>query len=110
MPNAITTQVCIIGSGPSGLLLAQLLAKAGIDTIVLDRKDRAYIESRVRAGVLEYGTVEALEDAGVADRLHAEGLPHDGFELAFDGTRHRIDLAGLTGKSVMIYGLSLIHI
>jgi len=98
------TQVCIIGSGPSGLLLAQLLARAGIDTIVLDRKDRAYIEGRIRAGVLEQGSVEGLEDAGVADRLRAEGLRHDGFDLAFDGTRHRIDLRGLTGKSVMVYG------
>lgn len=98
------TQVCIIGSGPSGLLLAQLLARAGIDTIVLDRQDRAHIESRVRAGVLERGTVLALEEAGVADRLHAEGLPHDGFDLAFDGTRHRIDLKGLTDTSVVVYG------
>lgn len=104
MAKTHKTQVCIIGAGPSGLLLSQLLAKANVDTIVLDRKDRAYIEGRVRAGVLEQGTVEALEDAGVADRLHAEGLPHEGFELAFDGVRHRIDLAGLTGKSVMVYG------
>ncbi len=98
------TQICIIGAGPSGLLLAQLLSNAGIDTIVLDRKDRAYIEGRVRAGVLEQGTVKALEEAGVAERVHAEGLPHDGFELAFDGVRHRIDLVGLTGSSVMVYG------
>lgn len=104
MPQTHKTQVCIIGSGPAGLLLSQLLAKAGIDTIVLDRKDRAYIESRIRAGVLEQGTVTALEEAGVADRLHAEGLPHDGFELAFDGVRHRIDLAALTDTSVMVYG------
>ena len=98
------TQVCIIGAGPSGLLLAQLLGKAGIDTIVLDRKDRAYIEGRIRAGVLEQGTVDALEEAGVADRLHAQGLAHTGFELAFDGVSHRIDLAGLTGSTVMVYG------
>ena len=104
MTKSVKTQVCIIGSGPSGLLLSQLLANAGIDTVVLDRKDRAYIEGRVRAGVLEQGTVAALEEAGVADRLHAEGLPHDGFELAFDGARHRIDLKGLTGKTVMVYG------
>lgn len=104
MPYDHRTQVCIIGSGPSGLLLAQLLALAGIDTIVLDRKNRAYIEGRIRAGVLEQGTVEALEEAGVADRLHAEGLPHGGFDLSFDGDRHRIDLAGLTGSSVTVFG------
>ncbi|WP_226623282.1 4-hydroxybenzoate 3-monooxygenase [Alloyangia pacifica] len=104
MTRTIKTQVCIIGAGPSGLLLSQLLANAGIDTVVLDRKDRAYIEGRIRAGVLEQGTVTALEEAGVAERLHREGIPHDGFELAFDGARHRIDLAGLTGKSVMVYG------
>lgn len=104
MSKSHRTQICIIGAGPSGLLLSQLLAKVGIDTIVLDRKDRAYIEGRVRAGVLEQGSVDALEQAGVADRLHAEGLPHDGFELAFDGARHRIDLKGLTGCSVMVYG------
>ena len=104
MTATLKTQVCIIGSGPSGLLLSQLLANAGIDSIVLDRKDRAYIEGRIRAGVLEQGTVDALEEAGVADRLHREGLPHDGFELAFDGDRHRIDIKTLTGKSVMVYG------
>ena len=104
MPRTHKTRICIIGAGPSGLLLAQLLAQAKIDTIVLDRKDRAYIEGRIRAGVLEHGTVTAMQDAGVAQRLHAEGLPHEGFELAFDGARHRIDLAGLTGKSVMVYG------
>lgn len=104
MIHSHKTQVCIIGAGPSGLLLAQLLGQAGIDTIVIDRKDRAYIEGRVRAGVLEQGTVAGLEEAGVAGRLHAEGLPHDGVDLAFDGERHRIDLKGLTGKSVMVYG------
>lgn len=98
------TQVCIIGAGPSGLLLAQLLGQAGIDTIVLDRQDRGHIEGRIRAGVLEQGTVAALEEAGVADRLHAEGLPHQGFDLAFDGDRHRIDLVAHTGKQVMVYG------
>lgn len=104
MMKTIKTQVCIVGSGPAGLLLSQLLANAGIDTVVLDRRDRAYIESRIRAGVLEQGTVTALEQAGAADRLHREGIPHDGFELAFDGQRHRIDLQGLVGKSVMVYG------
>jgi p-hydroxybenzoate 3-monooxygenase len=102
--KTLKTQVCIIGSGPSGLLLSQLLANAGIDTVVLDRKDRAYIEGRIRAGVLEQGTVKALEEAGVAERLHREGLAHDGFELAFDGDRHRIDIKALTGKTVTVYG------
>lgn len=104
MVTHLKTQICIIGSGPSGLLLAQILANDGIDTIVLDRQDRAYIEGRVRAGVLEQGSVEAFEEAGVADRLQQEGLRHDGFDLAFDGTRHRIDIKGLTGKSVTVYG------
>ncbi|SEN04241.1 4-hydroxybenzoate 3-monooxygenase [Palleronia pelagia] len=104
MTQTVKTQVCIIGAGPSGLLLSQLLANAGIDTIVIDRRDRAYIEGRIRAGVLEQGTVTALEEAGVADRLHREGLPHEGFDLAFDGDRHRIDIKALTGKSVTVYG------
>lgn len=104
MTKTVKTQVCIIGAGPSGLLLSQLLANAGIDTVVMDRRDRAYIEGRIRAGVLEQGTVEALEEAGVADRLHREGLPHKGFELAFDGDRHRIDIKALTGKTVTVYG------
>lgn len=104
MTITVKTQVCIIGAGPSGLLLSQLLANAGIDTIVIDRRDRAYIEGRIRAGVLEQGTVKALEEAGVADRLHREGLPHEGFELAFDGDRHRIDIKALTGKTVTVYG------
>lgn len=98
-------QVVIIGSGPSGLLLGQLLGKAGIDTVLLDRSSRAHILSRVRAGVLEEGTVRLAEAAGVGTRLKAEGLPHDGFSLAFDGRDHRIDLLGLTqGKRVMVYG------
>ncbi|MEM8748662.1 MAG: 4-hydroxybenzoate 3-monooxygenase [Pseudomonadota bacterium] len=98
------TQVCIIGAGPAGLLLSQLLHNDGIETIVLDRQSRGHIEGRVRAGVLESGTVEALRNAGVGARLDREGLPHDGFDLAFDGDRHRIDLKALTGQSVMVYG------
>jgi len=98
-------QVVIVGSGPSGLLLGQLLGKAGIDTVLLDRSSRAHILSRVRAGVLEEGTVRLAEAAGVGVRLKAEGLPHDGFSLAFDGRDHRIDLLDLTGgKRVMVYG------
>lgn len=99
------TQVVIIGSGPSGLLLGQLLTGAGIDNVVLDRVSREYILGRVRAGVLEEGTVGLMESAKAGARLHAEGLPHDGFSLAFDGRDHRIDLHGLTGgKRVMVYG------
>ena len=99
------TQVVIIGSGPSGLLLGQLLAKAGIDAVILDRVGKDYILGRVRAGVLEQGTVGLMDEAGAGERMHAEGLPHDGFSLAFDGRDHRIDLKDLTGgKGVMVYG------
>ncbi|MFZ4531913.1 MAG: 4-hydroxybenzoate 3-monooxygenase [Alsobacter sp.] len=99
------TQVAIIGAGPSGLLLGQLLHRAGIDTVVLERRDRAHVLSRIRAGVLERGTVALLDEAGVGDRLHREGLVHDGFALSFDGARHRVDLRGLTGGStVTVYG------
>ncbi len=98
------TQVAIIGSGPAGLLLGQLLTRAGIANIILDRVSREYILSRIRAGVLERGTVSILEEAGVAERLHREGLPHDGFALAFSGRICRIDMAGLIGKGVVVYG------
>jgi p-hydroxybenzoate 3-monooxygenase len=98
------TQVAIIGSGPAGLLLGQLLHRAGIETLILEARSRDYVLGRIRAGVLEAGTVELLERAGVAERLHAEGLVHAGFDLAFGGARHRIDLAGLTGKRVTVYG------
>ncbi|MGQ3210208.1 4-hydroxybenzoate 3-monooxygenase [Shinella sp.] len=98
-------QVVIIGSGPSGLLLGQLLGNAGIETVILDRSSRVHILGRVRAGVLEEGTVGLMDRAGVGARMHAEGLPHDGFSLAFDGRDHRIDLFDLTGgKRVMVYG------
>jgi len=96
----LTTSVCIIGSGPAGLLLSQLLANSGIDSIVIDRKSQSHIERRVRAGVLEPNTVAALAEAGTADRLLREGLRHDGFELRFGDDRHRIDLLGLTGQFV----------
>ena len=99
------TQVCIIGSGPSGLMLGQLLHDAGIDTVILDRVGKDYILGRVRAGVLETGTVAMLDKAGAGGRMHREGLVHTGFDIAFDGINHRIDLKGLTGgKSVMVYG------
>ena len=98
------TQVAIIGAGPAGLLLGQLLHRAGIDNVILEAKSRDYVLARIRAGVLEAGTVELLERAGVAERLHAEGLVHEGFDLAYAGVRHRIDLASLTGKCVTVYG------
>ncbi|WP_440412607.1 4-hydroxybenzoate 3-monooxygenase [Neorhizobium petrolearium] len=98
------TQVAIIGSGPAGLLLGQLLTNAGIDNIILDRVSKDYILGRVRAGVLEEGMVDMLDRAGAGERMHREGLPHDGFSLAFDGRDHRIDLFGLTGRRVMVYG------
>ncbi len=96
--------VVIIGSGPSGLLLGHLLAKAGIDTLILERQTRDYVEARIRAGVLEQGAVDLMTEAGVADRLHAQGLVHDGIEIAFRGVRRRVDFRDLTGKSVVVYG------
>jgi p-hydroxybenzoate 3-monooxygenase len=101
----LRTQVAIIGAGPSGLLLGQLLQRAGIDAVIIERQSPEYVLSRIRAGVLEQGTVDLLGRAGVDARLHAEGLPHDGFDLCFDGDRHRIDLFGLTGgQRVVVYG------
>lgn len=98
------TKVAIIGAGPAGLLLGQLLHTYGIDNVILERKDRDYVLARIRAGVLEQGTVGLLEEVGVTTRLHREGLIHDGVELAFGGTRHRIDFKAATGKSVTVYG------
>jgi p-hydroxybenzoate 3-monooxygenase len=98
------TQVAIIGSGPSGLLLGQLLSNAGIDNVILDRAGKDHILARVRAGVLERGTVDLLHQAGAAARIRAEALLHDGFSIAFDGRDHRIDLNDLTGKHVTVYG------
>lgn len=99
------TKVAIIGSGPSGLLLGQLLTNAGIDNVIIDRVGKDHILARVRAGVLEEGTVGLVDRAGVGERLHREGLPHDGYSLTFDNRDHRIDLFDLTGgKRVMVYG------
>jgi len=103
--TAIRTQVVIVGAGPSGLLLGQLLHRAGVANIVLERQTGEYVLGRIRAGVLEQTSADLLDEAGVGRRMHAEGLVHAGFELCFDGARHRIDLHGLTGgKQVIVYG------
>ncbi|RTL57688.1 MAG: 4-hydroxybenzoate 3-monooxygenase [Rhodocyclaceae bacterium] len=98
------TSVVIVGAGPAGLLLGQLLLKAGVDNIILEQRSAEYVLGRIRAGVLEQGAVRMLEEAGVGARMHALGHEHGGFDLLFDGQRHRIDLKGLTGTSVMVYG------
>ena len=99
------TRVAIIGAGPSGLLLGQLLQQAGIDNVVLERQTGEYVLGRIRAGVLEQGTADLMREAGVGARMDAEGLVHEGVELAFHGRRDRIDLKALTGGStVIVYG------
>jgi p-hydroxybenzoate 3-monooxygenase len=98
------TQVAIIGAGPAGLLLGQLLHKAGIDNIILEARDRPYVEARIRAGVLEQGTVDILRELGVSERLDREGLVHPGVFVALDGRRRHIDMQRMTGKSVTVYG------
>ncbi|WP_243371516.1 4-hydroxybenzoate 3-monooxygenase [Microvirga solisilvae] len=97
-------QVAIIGAGPAGLLLGQLLQKAGIDNIIIERRSPDYVLGRIRAGVLEQGTVELLEKAGVSERMHAEGLVHDGVEFCFDGDKHRFNFRELIGRTVTVYG------
>jgi p-hydroxybenzoate 3-monooxygenase len=99
------TQIAIIGGGPAGLLLGQLLHKAGVSNIVVERQTGEYVLGRIRAGVLEQTTCDLLDEAGVGERMHTEGLVHGGFELCFGGARHRIDMNGLTGgKHVTVYG------
>ena len=99
------TQVGIVGAGPAGLTLARLLECAEIESVVLEDRNRDYVEHRIRAGVLEQRTVELLTEAGVADRLHREGIVHHGIELQFDGERHRIPLSELAGgRTIVIYG------
>lgn len=103
--KTLKTQVAIIGAGPSGLLLGQLLHNAGIQTLVLERQSADYVQGRIRAGVLEQGMVELLREAGVSQRMDTEGLVHTGFDIALNGQRVPIDLKALTGgQSVMIYG------
>ena len=98
------TKVAIIGAGPGGLLLGQLLYTFGIDNVILERQTPDYVLGRIRAGLLEERTVKLLDEAGVGARAHREGLVHEGVELAFAGSRHRIDLKALTGKTMTIYG------
>jgi p-hydroxybenzoate 3-monooxygenase len=100
----LRVQVAIIGAGPAGLLLGQLLARGGIDTLILEQRSPEYVLGRIRAGLLEQGTVDTLQEAGVSDRLHREGLVHHGNEISFGGVRHRIDFNELIGKSVTVYG------
>src|SRR5690606_29033628 len=103
--TAMRTQVAIIGAGPSGLLLGQLMHKAGIDAVLLERRTGEHVLSRIRAGVLEQVSVDLLDEAGVGARMHREGLVHEGFEILVWGRRYRIDLHGLTGgKCVTVYG------
>ncbi len=104
-PIPASTQVAIIGAGPSGLLLGQLLHKAGIDAVIIERQSPDYVLGRIRAGVLEQVTIDLLDEAGVGARMHQEGLVHGGFDLLLDGHRHRIDLEALAGgRHVMVYG------
>jgi p-hydroxybenzoate 3-monooxygenase len=104
LTRSASTTVGIVGAGPAGLLLARLLHNAGIDCVVLEARDRAYVEQRQRAGVLEQATVDVLRDSGAGERLAGEGLPHDGIELSWNRRRHRIDFPKLTdGKRVWVY-------
>ena len=99
------TQVGIVGGGPAGLLLSHLLHLAGIESVVLETRSRDYVEHRIRAGVLEQGTVDLLNESGVGDRMKREGMVHHGIELRFDGQGHRIDLHELTGgRAITVYG------
>jgi p-hydroxybenzoate 3-monooxygenase len=98
------TQVAIIGAGPAGLLLGQLLYKHGIDNIILERQTGEYVLSRVRAGVIEQVTMDLLDEAGVGGRMHTDGLVHEGVQICVDGVRHRISFKEMTGKAVMVYG------
>src|SRR6202034_3518522 len=102
--QALRTKVAIIGAGPAGLLLGQLLHAYGIDNIILERQTPDYVLGRIRAGLLEEGTVALLDEVGAGARARREGLVHNGIELAFSGARHRIDMHAATGKTVMIYG------
>src|SRR5262245_19891380 len=98
------TQVAIIGAGPAGLLLGQLLQRQGIDNVILERQTAEHVLSRIRAGLIEQSTVDLLDEAGVRARMHREGLIHDGTQICVEGVRRRGDFRELTGKTVMAYG------
>jgi p-hydroxybenzoate 3-monooxygenase len=100
----VRTQVGIVGAGPAGLTLAQLLANQGVESVVLEDRSREYVEARIRAGVLEQGSVDLLVGAGVGERLQREGFVHGGIEIQFEGERHRIPFTELTGRSIVLYG------
>lgn len=98
------TQVAIVGAGPAGLLLAHLLARRGVESVVVENRSREYVQARIRAGVLEQGTVDTLVDAGLGANLAREGMRHDGIHLQWPGQRHRIDFPSHCGRSVWVYG------
>lgn len=101
---SMRTQVAIVGAGPAGLVLAHLLHRQGVDSVVLERQTREHVERRIRAGVLEHHTVALLREVGLADRLLAQRMVHGGLELLFEGAGHRIDLTRLAGQEITIYG------
>ena len=104
MTRAMRTEVAIIGAGPAGLLLSHLLAQGGVESVVVENRSREYVESRIRAGILENSTVELLDAHGLGQRLHAEGDQHRGIYLQWPGERHHLDFVDLVGRSVWVYG------